>query len=159
MSQSPKSALPSVAPSACLCPQEDRAYTRLTRSGFQRRLLLCSLLVGCMWISFRVTGDDLSTWLSSFLPSFDRESSQSSGSIKGEWVESRSYIETTPSIFIMVRITFSTLLVAFVGAVAAVGPAPDQIKNLVTFGDSYTDAVRPTHPSSYLFVFSTKLTI
>ena len=59
-------------------------------------------------------------------------------------MESRSFIESTPSIFIMVRITFSTLLVAFVGAVAAVGPAPDQIKNLVTFGDSYTDAVRPT---------------
>ena len=60
-------------------------------------------------------------------------------------MESRSCIETPPSIFIMVRITLSTLLVAFVGAVAAVGPAPDQIKNLVTFGDSYTDAVRPTH--------------
>ena len=74
-------------------------------------------------------------------------------------MESRSCIETPPSIFIMVRITLSTLLVAFVGAAAAVGPTPYQIKNLVTFGDSYTDAVRPTHPSSYLSVFSTKLTI
>ena len=92
-------------------------------------------------MSFRMTGDDLSSWLRSFLPGFDRESSQSSGSIKGEWVESRSCIETPPSIFIMVRIAFSTLLVAFVGAVAAVGPAPNQIKNLVTFGDSYTDIV------------------
>ena len=30
--------------------------------------------------------------------------------------------------------------------VAALGPRPDQIKNLVTFGDSYTDVVRTIIP-------------
>lgn len=39
------------------------------------------------------------------------------------------------------RIALSTVLIAFIRAALAVGPDPDQIKNLVTFGDSYTDAV------------------
>ncbi|KAK7688808.1 hypothetical protein QCA50_008348 [Cerrena zonata] len=55
------------------------------------------------------------------------------------------------------RITLSTLLIAFVGAAIAVGPGPNQIKNLVTFGDSYTDASQtgdggvawPTYAAGY----------
>ncbi|CAL1698361.1 unnamed protein product [Somion occarium] len=38
-------------------------------------------------------------------------------------------------------LTVSFALLALVGLSSAIGPSPNQIKNLVTFGDSYTDVV------------------
>ena len=42
-------------------------------------------------------------------------------------------------------LTAALLLGSVVPSGLAAGPSPGQIKNLVTFGDSYTDIVRSVH--------------
>ena len=57
----------------------------------------------------------------------------------GELIQLNLQVSSKMSLWI----TALMRLLATTSALAALGPAPGQIKNLVTFGDSYTDVVSP----------------